>query len=449
MTEFDTIAAVATPPGRGGIGIVRLSGPRVRAIARAVLGEVPEPRVARYRRFLDRDHRVLDTGIALFYPAPRSYTGEDTLELQGHGGKVVLDMLLERVLTLGARIACPGEFTLRAFLHDKMDLTQAEAVADLIDSRTEAAARSAQRSLQGEFSRCINDSLESLVALRAWIEAAIDFPDEEEDFLGEQSIEQRLGEIVGSVRTTLANARRGVLLQAGVTVVIAGRPNVGKSTLLNRLGGRDTAIVTAIPGTTRDLLRATIDLDGLPVELIDTAGLRSTDDEIEKQGIERAWAAVHEADLILLMIDDRVGIGPEESEILAAFPSHTEVIVIRNKIDLSGSSSGHDRSPQGKCIAISALTGAGVDLLAVRLKSSLGFDTPHESTFIARRRHVDALERCLTALERGESTLTDIGAGELVAEELRYAQLAMSEVTGQFSNEDLLDRIFSTFCIGK
>lgn len=449
MSGVDTIAAIATPLGRGGIGIVRISGPAVSAIARTLIGDSPPPRSACYRRFLDRSGAVIDTGIALYFSQPHSYTGEDVLELQAHGGRVVLDMLLSRVLELGARPARPGEFSERAFLNDKIDLAQAEAVADLIDSQTVAAARSAQRSLQGDFSKRVGMILEALIELRAWIEGAIDFPEEEIDFLSEHGVQERLENILEKVQEIVASAERGVLLKEGVTAVIAGRPNVGKSSLLNRLAARETAIVTEIPGTTRDLLREHIQLDGLPLHVVDTAGLRVAADSVEREGIERAWSAIGQADLILLVVDDRFGIEDQETEILASLPSGPVPVVVRNKIDLSGTPPQVRTTAHGVQIGLSALTGSGMELLIEHLKASVGFAESGEHTFLARRRHVDALERSRDALLSARTSLADLRAGELVAEDLRQAQNALGEITGEFRSDDLLDRIFSSFCIGK
>jgi tRNA modification GTPase len=445
----DTIAAVATPPGRGGIGIVRASGPRVRTLALDVLGTLPPPRWAHYGAFRDAHGEAIDHGVALFFPGPRSFTGEDVLELHGHGGPVVLDMLLRRLLELGARVARPGEFSQRAFLNDKLDLARAESIADLIDSATEEAARWAQRSLQGAFSEKVAALVAEFVELRVHVEAAIDFPEEEVDALSETGAGERVNALLERVDGTLAAARQGVLLKEGATVVIAGPPNVGKSSLLNRFSGRDSAIVTDIPGTTRDVLREQVQIDGLPLHVLDTAGLRSGADAVERAGVERAWAAIRAADAILLVVDDRTGLGPEERAILEELPGAPGVVVARNKIDLSGRAPAQHRGEAGTAVCVSAKTGAGLDLLAQALKAAVGFRGAGEGGFLARRRHLQALEAARAALERARHQLAVARAGELAAEDLRQAQRALGEITGEFTSEDLLERIFSSFCIGK
>jgi len=355
----DTIAAIATPPGRGGVGIIRVSGALAKAIAAAVLGDCPPPRHAIYQPFLDADNTVLDEGIALFFPAPHSFTGEDVLELQGHGGPVVLDMLLSRVVELGARLAQPGEFSRRAFLNDKLDLTQAEAIADLIDSASVQAARSALRSLQGEFSQRIHALVDAMIKLRMYVEAAIDFPEEEIDFLSDRAVTEQLQLIVSNLDTILEEAQQGCLLREGMNVVIAGQPNAGKSSLLNKLAQRELAIVTEIAGTTRDTLRQEISIDGLPVHIIDTAGLRDSSDTVEKIGIERAWSEIQQADRILLLINDADSITAEDQAIIDKLPQEIAVTVIRNKIDLSDKQPGIGEGVLGKEIALSAMTGDG------------------------------------------------------------------------------------------
>ncbi len=446
----DTIAAIATPPGRGGVGIVRASGPGVRRLARAVLGVLPEPRRAHYAAFRDAAGEAIDHGIALFFPGPRSLTGEDVLELHGHGGPVVLDLLLVRLLALGARPARPGEFLQRAFLNDKLDLAQAEAVADLIDSATAAAARSAQRSLQGHFSEKVAALVEDLVALRTYVEAAIDFPEEEVDHLSDAHLGERVDGLLGAVADTLAAARQGVLLKEGATVVIAGRPNVGKSSLLNRFAGRDAAIVTDIPGTTRDVLREHVHIDGLPLHVLDTAGLRRSGDAVEREGVERAWGAIRAADVVLLVAEDRSGLGAEEAEMLRALPQAVPLVMARNKIDLTGAAPALHQEARGSVVRVSAKTGAGVPLLAQALKAAVGYRDPAESTFLARRRHLEALEAAQESLRAAKRQLeSPRRAGELLAEDLRQAQRALGAITGEFTSEDLLDRIFSSFCIGK
>ncbi|MFZ1643231.1 MAG: tRNA uridine-5-carboxymethylaminomethyl(34) synthesis GTPase MnmE [Candidatus Contendobacter sp.] len=446
---MDTIAAVATPPGRGGIGVVRVSGPLSAAIAEAVCGDLPAPRHAAFRQFRTGDGAVLDEGIALYFPAPHSFTGEDVLELQGHGGPVVMDLLLARVLELGARSARPGEFSERAFLNDKLDLAQAEAIADLIASDTAAAARAALRSLQGEFSRRVHALVEALIELRLYVEAAIDFPEEEIDFLADGIIAGRLRNLRERLGVLQATAGQGRLLRDGMTVVIAGRPNAGKSSLLNHLAGREAAIVTAIPGTTRDVLREHVSIDGMPLHVIDTAGLRDSDDPVEREGIRRAWAEIESADRILLVMDDQLGLTAEEKVLRERLPANTPVTVLRNKIDLSGRSPSVRDGEWGTEILLSAKTEAGLDLLCEHLKTCMGYHGGEEGIFMARRRHLEALERATTALEQAAYQLEVIRAGELVAEELREAQNALAEITGEFTSEDLLSRIFSSFCIGK
>ena len=445
----DTIAAIATPPGRGGIGVIRASGPAVPAIAAALLDGLPAPRQAILRRFRAGDGEIIDQGIALYFPAPHSFTGEDVLELQGHGGPVVMDLLLARVLELGARSARPGEFSERAFLNDKLDLAQAEAIADLIASDTAAAARAALRSLQGEFSRRVHGLVEGLIELRMYVEAAIDFPEEEIDFLADGVIAARLGELRERLNALRAAAGQGRLLRDGMTAVIAGRPNAGKSSLLNHLAGREAAIVTAIPGTTRDVLREHVSIDGMPLHVIDTAGLRDSDDPVEQEGIRRAWAEIETADRILMVVDDRLGLTAEDERLRERLPANTPVTVLRNKIDLSGRSPSVRDGEWGTEILLSAKTEAGLDLLREHLKSCMGYHGGGEGTFMARRRHLEALERATAALERAADQLEIYRAGELVAEELRDAQNALSEITGEFTSDELLSRIFSSFCIGK
>ncbi len=446
----DTVAAIATPAGRGGIGIVRVSGPHAPGVARQVLGSVPSARTALYRPFLASDGHVLDAGMALFFPAPSSYTGEDVLELHGHGGRVVLDMLLTRVVEAGARLAEPGEFTRRAFLNGKLDLAQAEAVADLIDSQTERAARSAQRSLQGEFSTRLRSIGAGLVSLRAWLEAGIDFPDEAVDELSDAHLTSELGKLRESVAAVLAGAERGVLLKEGLSVVIAGAPNVGKSTLMNSLCGRQAAIVTDIPGTTRDTLREHIQISGLPVHLIDTAGLREAQDAVEREGVARARAAIEEADAVLLLVDDEQA--PVDEDPLDAIGSSEVVsrtLVVRNKIDLSGRPPGPVADAVPETVRVSARTGEGLASICAALEARAGLDGGGEDTPMARRRHLDALGRCLQGVGAARAALSEHGAAELAAEDMRVAQQALGEITGEVSSDDLLDTIFARFCIGK
>ncbi|MGF1614047.1 MAG: tRNA uridine-5-carboxymethylaminomethyl(34) synthesis GTPase MnmE [Gammaproteobacteria bacterium] len=445
----DTIAAQATPPGRGGVGIVRVSGPHVRPIAKALLGDVPAPRRAVVRRFLDSSGETIDRGLALYFPQPRSFTGEDVLELQAHGGPIVIDLLVARVLELGARAARPGEFSQRAFLNGKLDLIQAEAIADLIDSASVEAARSAQRTLQGHFSDRVRDLMEGVTELRVLVEAAIDFPDEEVDFLTDASVLARLDELLQRLGVTISSARTGRLLREGLMVVIAGPPNVGKSSLLNRLTERDSAIVTDIPGTTRDLLRESIHIDGLPLQLVDTAGLRATSDVIEQQGVERAGKAIDTADIVLWMVDDRWEDCAQEYLASPQFSTHHETVVVRNKVDLSGQLPGLVDGREPPTVRISATTGAGLDVLKARLKATAGYQQSTEGSFLARRRHLDALHRTEIALRSARNQLCGQFALELVAEDLWGAHRSLGEITGECSSEQLLERIFSSFCIGK
>ena len=447
----DTIAAIATPPGRGGIAIVRVSGPLVAEIAQRMLGRVPAPRVATFARFEDRSGSVIDDGLVLRFEAPRSFTGEDVLELQGHGGVVVSRMVLERACELGARAARAGEFTLRAFLNDRIDLAQAEAIADLIDSASASAARCARRSLSGEFSQIVERHRDALVELRSFIEAAIDFPDEDLDLLESPEIGTRLTSLRNAVATTLADSHRGAVLRSGVKMVIAGAPNVGKSSLLNRLARTDTAIVTDIPGTTRDLVRERVVIAGIPFDVHDTAGFRETSDPVERIGVERAARAIDDADLVLVVVDDREGEFESDSALSERAAASPARIMVRNKIDLTGAEPGVGVEGQEIPTArVSALKGTGVaELEAAIVECAMRGPGPGEDGFMARRRHLEALARGLAAVERAECRLVVDNAGELVAEELRHAQDALSEITGAFATEDLLEHIFSSFCIGK
>ncbi|HSW53370.1 MAG TPA: tRNA uridine-5-carboxymethylaminomethyl(34) synthesis GTPase MnmE [Sulfuricaulis sp.] len=448
MTASRTITAIATPPGRGGIGIVRVSGSAARHIAEGLLGKLPQPRHASFANFLDAASQPIDQGLAIFFPAPHSFTGEDVLELHGHGGPVVLDMLLRRALELGARPARPGEFSERAFLNGKLDLAQAEAVADLIEAGSESAARSALRSLEGGFSQRVHALVEGLTRLRLYVEAAIDFPEEEIDFLADERVTQELEALARDVEKLLASTQQGVLLHDGMTVVLAGPPNAGKSSLLNALAARDTAIVSAIPGTTRDVLRERIHLDGMPLHIIDTAGLRESRDEIESEGIRRAREQMQRADRVLLVLDDSShDVLP--AEVLQHVPAQLPRSVIRNKIDLTGRAAGAIKKANETEIALSAKTGAGMDQLRQHLKECMGFHPAGEGAFMARRRHLDAIRRAQACLVQGQARLRESRAGELLAEELRLAQQALSEITGEFTPEDLLGKIFSSFCIGK
>jgi tRNA modification GTPase len=449
VADSRTIAAVATPPGRGGIGIVRLSGAATRNIAMAMLGKLPTARHATFAHFLDVLGQPLDRGLAIFFPAPHSFTGEDVLELHGHGGPVVLDMVLKRALELGAHLARPGEFSERAFLNGKLDLAQAEAVADIIEAGSQAAARSALRSLEGEFSQRVHTLVEGLTRLRMYVEAAIDFPEEEIDFLADERVTQELEVQARAITALLASAQQGVLLHDGMTVVLAGPPNSGKSSLLNALAARDTAIVSPVPGTTRDVLRERIHIDGMPLHIIDTAGLRESQDAIESEGIRRARAQMERADRLLLVIDDSVSDARTAREAEALLPAKLPRTVIRNKIDLTGRTPGMKQTQGEVEISLSAKTGEGLESLHRHLKECMGFQSAGEGTFMARRRHFDAIRRAEMHLAQGKARLRESRAGELLAEELRLAQQALSEITGEFTPEDLLGRIFSSFCIGK
>jgi tRNA modification GTPase len=446
-TPSETIVARATPAGRGGIGVVRISGPRVRAIAEAVLGSCPVPREATLHNFADACGQALDTGLALFFPGPHSYTGEDVLELQGHGGAVLLDMLVARIVELGARIARPGEFTERAFLNDKLDLLQAEAVADLIDAGSRTAARAAQRSLSGDFSAAVLALNEQVTGLRMYVEAAIDFPEEEIDFLGAEEMRRRLDTVEREFTRIEAAARQGRLLRDGIHVVLAGRPNSGKSSLLNRLAGYEAAIVTDQPGTTRDPVREHLDIDGLPVHIVDTAGLRHSADPVEREGVQRARAQLAVADLALLVVDatDPAGAGVLSGEMPAGIP----LIVVHNKIDLTGEAPGPAGTGKPALVRISAHTGDGLPQLRQLIKEHAGYSETGEGTVIARQRHLDSIRRARAHFDAGREQLENHRAGELLAEELRAAQLALAEITGEFTSDDLLGKIFGTFCIGK
>ncbi|MCK8515254.1 tRNA uridine-5-carboxymethylaminomethyl(34) synthesis GTPase MnmE [Methylonatrum kenyense] len=444
----DTICAIATPPGRGGIGVVRLSGPEAGRYASRVAGRLPEPRRAVFRQFTDAGGQSLDQGLLLWLPGPGSFTGEDVVEFHGHGGPVVLDRLMRRLTELGARPARPGEFSERAFLNGRLDLAQAEAIADLIAAGSEQGARAAMRSMSGEFSRRVTALLQALTELRVHVEAAIDFPEEEIDFLADGEVAAKLRAVRTELDVVLATARQGQILRDGMTVVIAGPPNAGKSSLLNQLAGSDSAIVTAIAGTTRDVLREQIQIDGMPLHIIDTAGLRDSDDPVEQEGVRRARQAMQSADRILLVVEDAVGVGLVEQASLADLPEDLPVTVVRNKIDLSGRVPGVEEVAGKPEIRLSALTGAGVDLLRQHLKQAIGF-SGGEDGFIARRRHLDALRRTAEHLSAAHEQLHAAAAGELMAEELRQAQQHLGAITGAFSSEDLLGEIFSSFCIGK
>ncbi|WP_135385703.1 tRNA uridine-5-carboxymethylaminomethyl(34) synthesis GTPase MnmE [Vibrio tasmaniensis] len=450
----DTIVAQATAPGRGGVGIIRVSGPLATQVALEVTGKTLKPRYAEYLPFKSHDGIELDQGIALFFPNPHSFTGEDVLELQGHGGPVVMDMLIKRILAIsGVRAARPGEFSERAFLNDKMDLTQAEAIADLIDASSEEAAKSALQSLQGEFSKRINTLVDSLIYLRIYVEAAIDFPEEEIDFLADGKVSADLQAIIDNLEAVRQEANQGAIMREGMKVVIAGRPNAGKSSLLNALSGKESAIVTDIAGTTRDVLREHIHIDGMPLHIIDTAGLREASDEVEKIGIERAWEEIAQADRVLFMVDGTTTDATDPKDIWPDFvdrlPDNIGMTVIRNKADQTSEELGICHVNDPPLIRLSAKTGQGVDALRSHLKDCMGFAGGHEGGFMARRRHLDALERASEHLDIGQQQLEGYMAGEILAEELRITQQHLNEITGEFSSDDLLGRIFSSFCIGK
>jgi tRNA modification GTPase len=449
----DTIVAIASAPGRGAVGVIRVSGPNVARIAASVIGNLPAPRVAQVAHFLGSDGAPLDRGLALYFPAPASYTGEHVLELQGHGGVLVLDSLLQRLLELGCRMARPGEFSERAFLNGKIDIAQAEAIADLIDAGSLAAARAAVRSMQGEFSARIGELQAQITELRTLVEAAIDFPDEELDFVPGSELGRRMAEIFMGFDAITAAARQGALLREGLNVVIAGKPNAGKSSLLNKLVGDEIAIVTDQPGTTRDVLRQQVHLDGLPLNLIDTAGLRRTADVAEAEGVRRAFAELARADRVLYVLDAAAPASESSASELAAelddLPQGVPVTLIFNKIDLSGAQANIDESRDPPQVFLSARTGAGLELLRSHLKNRAGYRVGDSGALSARRRHLDALDRAKACVVQAAQTLAKTRALELFAEELRRAQLALGEITGEFSSDDLLGEIFSSFCIGK
>ncbi len=455
-----TIAAIATAPGRGGVGVIRLSGKDLLPLAQSLSGgKTPTPRQALYTDFVDEHGQAIDNGLLLYFAAPASFTGEDVIELQGHGGPVVMQMLLQRCLQLGARLAEPGEFTKRAFLNNKLDLAQAESVADLIDASSQSAARMALRSLKGAFSQHIHSLVDELITLRMLVEATLDFPEEDIDFLQAADAAGKLAHIRRQLVQVLAGAEQGALLREGMNVVLVGAPNVGKSSLLNALAGDEVAIVTDIAGTTRDTVREMITLDGVPVHIIDTAGLRDTDDVVERIGIERSHKAVQEADVALILVDPREGLNRKTQAILDTLPESLPKIEIHNKIDLHGGEAGYVsretmasgslsvHSTATELIALSAKTGAGLDLLKQALLKQVGWQGESEGLFLARRRHLNALQAAQTELDN--AILCAPQQIELLAEHLRLAQLALSEITGEFSADDLLGVIFSRFCIGK
>ena len=444
--NIDTIAAIATASGSGGIGIVRVSGPACSVVATAILGVCPAPRHATYLDFKQADGELIDRGIAIYYPNPYSYTGEDVLELQGHGGTALMQILLARCIELGARQAEPGEFTRRAYLNDKIDLAQAEAVADVINAATSEAAKSAVRSLSGEFSQRINTLLLKLIDLRMFVEACLDFPEEEIDFITQGRVAEKLQAIVAELNSVFSKAKQGSLLREGINVVLVGQPNVGKSSLMNQLAGEEVAIVTSIAGTTRDTIKNVIQINGVPLHVIDTAGLRETEDEVEKFGIARAWRAAETANIALLLIDAAHGITETEKSILARLPQEIRKIWVHNKIDVSNEPAFIEEKGQTVHIHLSAKTGVGIELLKNHLLQIAGYQNNSEGVFMARTRHLDALTK---VDEHVSSASKQINSAELIAEELRLAQVALSSITGEFTPDDLLGEIFSKFCIGK
>ena len=447
MTESDIIAAISTAPGRAGIGVVRISGPRLGSLIAGVLRKVPAPRRATLTDFVDARGSAIDQGIALYFPAPHSYTGEDMLELQGHGGPVVLQLLLKRCIELGARPAQPGEFTRRAYLNDRIDLAQAESVADLIDAATAEAARSAMRSLQGAFSARIRELLDGLVELRTLVEAALDFPDEDSAIMKQFDGAGRLDKVQAGLEAVLSASRQGSLLREGIRVVLVGRPNVGKSSLLNRLAGEELAIVTDVAGTTRDAIRQSVSVGGVPVHVIDTAGLRPSSDPVEKEGIARTWAAIDQADLVLLMVDATQGEVEADREIMRRLPAQLPLLRVMNKIDLLPRGPSLERGGDGRTVWLSAKSGAGVELLREALVEFVGFHRGDgEGVFMARERHIHALLLAQEHLERSAQQTQNL---ELLAEELRLVQRALGSITGEFTADDLLGEIFARFCIGK
>lgn len=444
LSDGDTIVAVATAPGRGAVGILRLSGTRAADIAAALCGPMPPPRTASLRDFRGADGQAIDRGLVLYFRGPASFTGEDVVELQGHGGPVLLEALQQAAVLAGARRARAGEFSERAFLNGCIDLAQAEAIADLIGAQTLQAARAAQRSLDGAFSDAVNAQLERLIAVRSFVEGALDFSDEDVDWLSDEGLNRSMQDLRLGLAQLLSDAKRGSRLRDGLVVVIAGRPNVGKSTLLNRLAGRDAAIVTEIAGTTRDVLREDIAIDGLPLTIVDTAGLRETDDPVEREGVRRAWNMLEKAELVLFLVDDREPVDDAASDtLLRQMPEAVQRLLVYNKCDLSGRAPGR----AGDGLRICARSGAGLDALRAALKQAAGLSSEAETPFSARARHVEALQRSALHVARALDALAD--GAELAAEELRLAQSALSEITGAFSSDDLLGRIFSNFCIGK
>ncbi len=444
MVIIQTIAAIATPPGQGGVGIIRVSGPLSKTIVQKIFSYCPPPRQADYGNFVDENNKLIDKGLVLYFAAPHSFTGEDVIEFHAHGGPVVLDILLQQIIKLGARPARAGEFSERAFLNEKIDLAQAEAIADLIAADSEVAARAAVSSMQGTFSRLIHQLVEQLIQLRMHVESALDFPEEEIDFLADNALVKQITTIQQNLQQIKQSARQGRLLKEGMTVVIAGKPNAGKSSLLNQLAGQESAIVTEIPGTTRDILREHIQIDGLPLHIIDTAGLRDSYDIVEREGVKRAKQMIQKADRVLLVIDSE----ENERPVLDQLSEHAGVTLIYNKIDkIQHKAECIDAAETS--IYLSAKTGEGINLLKQHLKTCMGYQQYNEGQFIARRRHLDAINQAEKHLICAHKNLQELQAGELVAEELRLAQAVLSSITGEFSSDDLLGRIFADFCIGK
>lgn len=442
----ETIAAIATASGAGGIGVVRVSGPLSHQVATHILGQCPAPRHAAYLDFKQANGDLIDRGIAIYYPGPNSYTGESVLELQGHGGTALMQILLARCIELGVRQALPGEFTRRAYLNEKLDLAQAEAVADVINAATVEAAKSAIRSLSGEFSETVNQLLVQLVELRMFVEACLDFPEEEIDFITQGRVAEKITRNQQALDDIFNKAKQGVLLRDGINVVLIGQPNVGKSSLMNALSGEEVAIVTPVAGTTRDAIKSVIQINGVPLHVVDTAGLRDTDDEVEKIGIERTYRATESAHIALLLIDAARGIGNEEKSILGALPQEITKIWVHNKIDVSNEPARVLENNNETHIYLSAKTGEGLVLLKDQLLALVGYQQNAEGVFMARARHLEALKRVKQHLQVASK---EINAAELVAEELRLSQEALSSITGEFTPDDLLGEIFSKFCIGK
>ncbi|MDF1819439.1 MAG: tRNA uridine-5-carboxymethylaminomethyl(34) synthesis GTPase MnmE [Immundisolibacteraceae bacterium] len=448
---IDTIVARATPPGRGGVAVIRLSGPKAATIATTIAGPLPAPRQAVLRQFKNSSGDAVDSGLLLYFPAPNSFTGEEVVELQCHGGPVVVDLLIDSAIRLGARLARPGEFSQRAFLNDRLDLVQAEAIADLIDATSEQAALSAQRVLKGEFSTQVNALAQQMMNLRVYIEAALDFPDEEIDFLKDHRVTEWLASLQKNIAQLLESATQGNLLRDGIRAVIAGPANVGKSTLLNALAGQERAIVTDIAGTTRDLLRETVLIDGLMIEFVDTAGIRDSDDPVELAGIALAEQAIRDADL-LLILDAGAEALPDADQLqlqILEMAKNATPIVVTNKIDITGQPAVVVEDRDRIHVHVSAKSGAGLELLRTEIAKAAGFRPSDDGVFIARRRHLAALSQVSQAVEAGSRSLVEHGAGELLAEELRVAQESLGEITGTVTSDDLLGAIFSSFCIGK